>query len=73
MFPSVNPLALDLLKKLLAFDPSKRITVDQALDHPYLASLHFPEDEPTIVPVSAFDFDFEQEKYTGKDLKELIF
>lgn len=41
------------------FDPNKRITVEEALEHPYLAELHCPEDEPTTVPVSAFDFDFE--------------
>jgi len=36
---------LDLLKKLMVFDPAKRITVEEALKHPYLAALHFPEDE----------------------------
>jgi len=30
-FPSANPKALDLLKKLMVFDPKKRITVDEAL------------------------------------------
>jgi len=37
MFPNANPKALDLLRKLMIFDPIKRITVDQALKHPYLA------------------------------------
>lgn len=37
--------AIDLLKKLLMFDPSKRITVEEALNHPYLQALHCPEDE----------------------------
>ena len=30
-----SPLAIDLLKKMLAFDPSKRSSVQEALDHPY--------------------------------------
>jgi hypothetical protein len=30
---------------MLVFDPSKRISVDDALKHEYLASLHCPEDE----------------------------
>ena len=37
--------AIDLLKKLLTFDPTKRITVEEALNHPYLQALHCPEDE----------------------------
>jgi serine/threonine protein kinase len=44
---------------MLAFDPNKRITVEEALAHPYLTELHCPEDEPTTEHVSAFDFDFE--------------
>lgn len=38
--------ALDLLGKMLAFDPSDRITVLQALEHPWLASYHDEADEP---------------------------
>jgi len=38
-------IALDLLKKMLAFDFNKRITVEEALGHAYLAELHFPDDE----------------------------
>jgi len=38
-------VAIDLLRKLLTFDFTKRITVEEALQHPYLAELHFPEDE----------------------------
>ena len=52
-------MAIDLLKKMLVFDPKKRITVEESLSHPYLAALHCPDDEPTTEPVSAFDFDFE--------------
>lgn len=37
LYPKANPLALDLLSKLLHFDPSQRITCVEALRHPYLA------------------------------------
>lgn len=47
MYPQANPLAIDLLSKLLVFEPANRLTVHQALEHPYLASLHCPEDEVT--------------------------
>lgn len=46
MYPSASPEALDLLAKLLAFNPDKRLDADQALAHPYLAQFHCPEDEP---------------------------
>ncbi|CAG8669486.1 2176_t:CDS:2, partial [Racocetra fulgida] len=41
-------LALDLLEKLLKFDPAARITVEQALAHPYLAAYHDEEDEEVM-------------------------
>ena len=44
-FPTANPHALDLLDRMLQFDPRQRISVDDALNHPYLAS--FRGDEPT--------------------------
>jgi hypothetical protein len=34
--------AIDLMKKLLMFNPSKRLTVDEALQHPYLAQFYDP-------------------------------
>ncbi len=40
IFSFADDLAIDLLKKLLIFDPDKRITVNEALSHPYLADLH---------------------------------
>lgn len=46
LFPQANPLALDLLEKMLTLDPHERITVDEALTHPYLSIWHDPQDEP---------------------------
>lgn len=44
-YPPANPLAIDLLNKLLEFDPAKRITVEEALAHPYLSAYHDEDDE----------------------------
>ena len=39
-------IALDLLVKMLRFNPDKRITAEEALAHPYLHQYSFPCDEP---------------------------
>ena len=58
---------------MLTFDPEKRITIDQALEHPYMARLHFADDEPIGEPVSEFDFDFELYSLKIGEYKELIY
>jgi mitogen-activated protein kinase 1/3 len=44
---------------MLLFDFTKRITVEEALAHPYLADLHLPEDEPSRSNVPLMEFEFE--------------
>jgi len=44
---------------MLAWDPEEWISIADSLKHPYMKDLHYPPDEPTTTPVSAFDFDFE--------------
>ncbi|XP_040986796.1 mitogen-activated protein kinase homolog MMK2-like [Juglans microcarpa x Juglans regia] len=69
-FPRMSPGALDLLEKMLVFDPNKRITVEEALCHPYMSTLHDINDEP-VCP-RPFSFDFEQPSCTEEHIKELI-
>jgi mitogen-activated protein kinase 1/3 len=40
VFSQANPLAVDLMEKCLTFSPKRRITVEEALQHPYLAVRH---------------------------------
>ncbi|KAG8465269.1 hypothetical protein KFE25_002576 [Diacronema lutheri] len=70
IYPTANPNALDLLHRLLLFNPSKRVSVEGALAHPYLASLHDPTDEP--LAQAPFSFDFENTPMNKGALKELI-
>ncbi|XP_073147137.1 mitogen-activated protein kinase homolog MMK1 isoform X2 [Henckelia pumila] len=70
-FPRVHPLAIDLVEKMLTFDPRQRITVEDALAHPYLNSLHDISDEP--ICTTPFSFDFEQHALTEEQMKELIY
>jgi mitogen-activated protein kinase 1/3 len=39
MYPGADPLALDLLKKMLQFNPKKRPTAEEALEHPFLRTV----------------------------------
>ncbi|RCH84664.1 Mitogen-activated protein kinase [Rhizopus azygosporus] len=69
LYPNASPTALDLLEKLLTFDPSSRITVEEALEHPYFELFHDPNDEPSHSTL--FDFSFESLD-TIEDMKETI-
>jgi len=62
--------ALDLLKKMLEFHPHSRISIQKALEHPFLASLHNPDDEP--LANFSFSFDFENEELSRERVQELI-
>eukprot|EP00954_Amorphochlora_amoebiformis_P028553 1391858-Amorphochlora_amoeboformis.AAC.1 len=63
--------ALDLMAKMLTFNPHKRISVEDALDHEYFKSLRIEESEITCDKV--FNFDFEKMKLTVNNLQECMF
>jgi len=67
LFPSADPQALDLLDKMLTFNPNRRITIAEALQHPYMESLHEPEDEPDCE--DKFDFTYEQQTMKADELQ----
>lgn len=70
-FPHLPPLAVDLIEKMLAYDPARRITAEEALAHPYLSGLHDVTDEP-ICP-TPFNFDMEEQPLSEEDIRELIY
>lgn len=72
LYPDASPAACDLLERLLAFDPGKRISCEDALAHPYLEQLHFPDDEPCGPKISKHEFDFERTALSSEELKEEI-
>jgi len=50
VLPKASPQALDLLERLLQFDPSKRITAAEALSHPYFTTALNSNPSPYGVP-----------------------
>ncbi|KAJ6247826.1 mitogen-activated protein kinase 13 [Anaeramoeba flamelloides] len=56
LFPSESEDAIDLLRKMLQFNPTNRITVEESLKHPLFATIHDPDDEP--ICEETFDFSF---------------
>uniref|UniRef100_A0AAQ4S1T7 Mitogen-activated protein kinase n=1 Tax=Gasterosteus aculeatus aculeatus TaxID=481459 RepID=A0AAQ4S1T7_GASAC len=63
--------SLDLLGRMLTFNPVKRISVEEALAHPYLEQYYDPSDEP--VAEEPFTFSMELDDLPKEKLKELIY
>lgn len=59
---------LDLLRKLLTFNPSHRYTVEEALEHPYLRDFHDPQEEISFKGAIRIPVD-ENTKYSIKDYR----
>ncbi|KAJ0264351.1 Mitogen-activated protein kinase 9 [Hirschfeldia incana] len=72
-FPHVDPLALRLLHRLLAFDPKDRPTAEEALADPYFYGLANVDREPSTQPIPKLEFEFERRKIMKEDVRELIY
>uniref|UniRef100_A0A8C3M0Z7 mitogen-activated protein kinase n=2 Tax=Phasianidae TaxID=9005 RepID=A0A8C3M0Z7_CHRPC len=70
VFRGANPLAVDLLEKMLILDSDKRITASAALAHPYFVQYHDPDDEPEA---ELYDESIENKERTIEEWKELTY
>ncbi|RAK90018.1 MAP kinase SakA [Aspergillus costaricaensis CBS 115574] len=71
LFPDSDEDAIDLLAKMLIFDPDKRISAAKALEHPYLGVYHDPTDEP--VAEQKFDWSFSEVAHSIDEWKIMIY
>ena len=66
-----NPVALDLLEKMLTFHPKKRITIKECLEHPYFTDIRDQEAETTAE--KPFDWSFDEVELTKENLQKMIY
>ncbi|KAL4925730.1 kinase-like domain-containing protein [Aspergillus undulatus] len=71
VIPGAEDEAINLLEKLLIFDPDARLTADQSLKHPYMAPYHDPEDEPAAA--ARFDWSFNDADLPTDEWKIMIY
>uniref|UniRef100_A0A8C0ZY58 Stress-activated protein kinase JNK n=1 Tax=Castor canadensis TaxID=51338 RepID=A0A8C0ZY58_CASCN len=64
--------ARDLLSKMLVIDPDKRISVDEALRHPYITVWYDPA-EAEAPPPQIYDAQLEEREHAIEEWKELIY
>ncbi|EEQ98006.1 mapk, putative [Perkinsus marinus ATCC 50983] len=55
--PQGNVESLDLIETMLQFNPDFRITAEEALEHPYVAAFHSPDEEFADSPGEAMCLD----------------
>ena len=66
-FPGSSEESLDLLQKMLIFDPKKRITVQQSLEHPFFKSVRDTSKEEE----ATFNLEFEFEDDNNLSVEKL--
>ncbi|KAM0876241.1 hypothetical protein ACQ4PT_036330 [Festuca glaucescens] len=71
MLPKADISAVELVEKMLLFDPNERITVEDAIAHPYLQHLRDPTKEGVFPPLVCDDH--EKENMSIDEMKELIY
>eukprot|EP00187_Rhodella_violacea_P019815 CAMPEP_0184721454 /NCGR_PEP_ID=MMETSP0314-20130426/18504_1 /TAXON_ID=38298 /ORGANISM="Rhodella maculata, Strain CCMP 736" /LENGTH=434 /DNA_ID=CAMNT_0027185815 /DNA_START=63 /DNA_END=1367 /DNA_ORIENTATION=+ len=69
IFPDADPLCLDLLSKVLVFDPDRRLSAREALEHEFFAEFRHMGFGPPGVELTKNDFSFERKKMTQEDMR----
>ena len=70
MFANSNELAVDLLSKMLCFDPDERISALEALNHPYFQEYRHLGLGAIAEPLPPSEFAFERKTMTPGEMRQ---
>ncbi|CAD8199242.1 unnamed protein product [Paramecium pentaurelia] len=70
-FPFASPLALDLLENMLVYNPNKRYTIQQCIEHPYFKQQYI--DHPPQVCKESFDWSFDDIELKEQALRKALY
>lgn len=69
----ISDVALDFINKCLYFDPDKRLTIEEALDHEFFEKIRDKGEEISSEKISRYDFVFEDQDIEEiTELRQLI-
>jgi len=71
VLPMASALEIDLLSRMLVFNPAKRINTKDALKHPYFKELHDEEKEPESK--TQFSFAYDNVDITEEQLRDMLY
>ncbi len=70
MYPGAGEEAIDLLNKILVFNPYFRISLDDCLAHSFFEDIR--KEEKVLKSAEIIEFDFEKEHLDKKKLRQLF-
>eukprot|EP00756_Hemistasia_phaeocysticola_P063615 Hpha_TRINITY_DN7091_c0_g1::TRINITY_DN7091_c0_g1_i1::g.22844::m.22844/K19603/MAPK15; mitogen-activated protein kinase 15 len=72
MFPKATTDALDMMRKLLYFNPTKRLDSDSGLKHPFVSMFHDPHHETVCPAAVTIPFD-DDTKYSVQEYRDKLY
>ncbi|KAH3764159.1 extracellular response kinase [Pelomyxa schiedti] len=71
-YPQATEEAIDLMERLLQFNPLLRPSADEALEHPYVAQFHNPDEEPACPHAAEIQL-ADSKKYTVEEYRNRLY